>query len=183
MLRKLVLLVFVAAAFAGCGNKTATISVAETEGVYVDVGGLTYQVQMSRYLNPYDPEDKEYLRGLPSDTSPIPPKGKTWFGVWMRVKNYSDEALKTSDSFRIIDTENEEFFPIHQDPLTNPFVYEPLVLQHAQVLPPPDTAAASGVIQGSLILFQLTTQSLQNRPLRLEIEQEGAKTGEVDLDL
>jgi hypothetical protein len=183
MLRKLVLLVFVAAFVAGCGNKEAIITEAETEGVYVDVGGLTYQVQMSRYLNPFDVEDKEYLRGLPSDTNPVLPKGKTWFGVWMRVKNYSDGPLKTSGSFRIVDTEDEEFFPIHQDAATNPFVYEPLLLQHAQVLPPPDTAAASGVIQGSLILFQLTTQSLQNRPLRLEIEQEGAKTGEVDLDL
>jgi hypothetical protein len=183
MLRKLVLLVFVAAFVAGCGNKTATISVAETEGVYVDVGGLTYQVQMSRYLNPFDVEDKEYLRGLAVDVNPVLPKGKTWFGVWMRVKNYSDGPLKTSDSFKITDTEGNEFSPIHQDAATNPFVYEPLLLQHAQVLPPPDTAAASGVIQGSLILFQLTTDSLQNRPLTLEIEQPGAKPGEVDLDL
>ena len=63
MLRKLVLLVFVAAFVAGCGNKEAIITVAETEGVYVDVGGLTYQVQMSRFLNPGDVEDKEYLDG------------------------------------------------------------------------------------------------------------------------
>jgi len=53
------------------------------------------------------------------------------------------------------------------------------------VLPTPDSAAASGPIQGSLILFRLKTDSLQNRPLRFEIEQGGADTptGEIDLDL
>jgi hypothetical protein len=182
MLRKLVLLVFVAAVFAGCGNKTAITTSAETEGVYVDVGGLTYQVQLSRYLNPFDPEDKEYLRGLPSDTNPVLPGDETWFGVWMRVKNYSDGALKPTDTFTIVDTEDNQFTPVHQDP-ANPFVYSPVLLQHSQVLPMPDTAAASGVIQGSLILFRLKTDSLQNRPLRLEIEQAGATTGEIDLDL
>ena len=52
-----------------------------------------------------------------------------------------------------------------------------------QVYPPPDTAAASGPIQGSLILFKLTNDSLQNRPLKLEIEQEGFESAEIDLDL
>jgi hypothetical protein len=183
MLRKLVLLVFVAAAFAGCGNKTAIITEAETEGVYVDVAGLTYQVQMSRYLNPGDPEDKEYLTGLPTGTDPVLPGDEIWFGVWMRVKNYSGGPLTPTDTFRIVDTEEDEFHPVEIDTEANPFAYRPVLLQHSQVLPTPDTAAASGPIQGSLILFRLTTDSLQNRPLKLEIEQEGAEPAEVDLDL
>ena len=47
----------------------------------------------------------------------------------------------------------------------------------------PDSAAASGPIQGSLILFKLDVDSLQNRPLKLEIEQAGSETAEIDLDL
>jgi hypothetical protein len=183
MLRKLVLLVFVAAVFAGCGDKTAITTTAETEGVYIDVGGLTYQVQLSRFLNPFDIEDKEYLHGLPAGTNPVLPGDETWFGVWMRVKNYSDGALTPTDTFTIVDTEGNKFEPVAQDAETNPFVYQPILLQHAQVLPLPDTAAASGPIQGSLILFRLKTDSLQNRPLVLEIEQAGTTTGEVDLDL
>ena len=89
----------------------------------------------------------------------------------MRVKNYSDETLTPTDEFMIVDTEGNESAPVPLDRATNPFVYEPIVLQHAQVLPTPDTAAASGPIQGSLILFRLKTDSLQNRPLELEIEQ------------
>jgi hypothetical protein len=183
MLRKLVLLVFVAAFVAGCGNKTAITTEAETEGVYVDVGGLTYQVQMSRYLNPGDVEDKQYLTGLPEGVSPELPGDEIWFGVWMRVKNYSGGPLTPTNTFTIVDTEENEFRPVGLDVESNPFVYEPIELQHSQVLPTPDSAAASGPIQGSLILFRLKTDSLQNRPLKLEIEQGGSETGEIDLDL
>ena len=183
MLRKLVFLAAFAVAFAGCGNKTELTTVAETEGIYLDVGGLTYQVQLSRFLNPGDVEDKEYLQGLPQGVSPQLPGGEIWFGVWMRVKNYSDGALKPTNEFTITDTEENQFRPVPLDGATNPFVYEPILLQHAQVLPTPDTAAASGPIQGSLILFRLKTGSLQNRPLKLAIEQPGTASGEVDLDL
>jgi len=183
MLRKLVLLVFVAAFVAGCGNKESVITQAETEGVYVDVGGLTYQVQMSRFLNPGDIEDRQYLTGLPEGIPKELPGDEIWFGVWMRVKNYSDESLTPTDTFTIVDTEGDEFRPVPLDARTNPFVYEPIPLHHAHVLPTPDSAAASGPIQGSLILFRLKTATLQNRPLKLEIEQGADQTAEIDLDL
>ena len=48
---------------------------------------------MSRFLNPGDPEDKEYLHGLPEGVPAVLPGDEIWFGVWMRVKNYSDETL------------------------------------------------------------------------------------------
>ena len=182
MSRKLVILAIVAFVFAGCGTKGELVREAETEGIYLEVGGLTYQVQLSRFLNPGDIEDAQYLQGLPEGIDPVLPGDETWFGVWMRVKNYSGEALKPTTDFTITDTEKHEYRPV---PLasTNPFVYEPILLQHAQVLPTPDTAAASGPIQGALILFRLKTDSLQNRPLKLEIAQGGAEPAVVDLDL
>ena len=52
------------------------------------------------------------------------------------------------------------------------------------MLPTPDSAAASGPIQGSLILFRLKTDSLVNRPLKLEIVPGGGEeTYVVDIDL
>ena len=54
-----------ALALAGCGNKVDTAIVGETEGIYVGVDGLTYQVQISRILNPASNEDQAYLLGLP----------------------------------------------------------------------------------------------------------------------
>jgi hypothetical protein len=182
MLRKLVLLVFAAAFLSGCGDKESIVKVAETEGVYVDVGNLVYQVQLSRFLNPSDVEDREYLMGLPQGINPQLPGDEIWFGVWMRVKNYTDETLPPTSTFTIVDTEENEYRPV---PLatTNVFRYDPKPLGPDAVLPTPDTAAASGPIQGSLILFRLKTDSLQNRPLTLEIEQGGDQPAEVDLDL
>ena len=180
-MRRLVLIAMLATAFAGCGVEDY-IHEAETEGVSVDVGNLVYQVQISRYLNPGDIEDREYLMGLPAGTSPQLPGDEIWFGVWMRVKNYSDETLMPAEEFTVVDTEENEFRPI---PLadTNVFAYRPFPLGPDQVKPTPDSAAASGPIQGSLILFRLPVDSLQNRPLKLEIEQAGSETAEIDLDL
>ena len=183
MLRKLALFILCAAVLAGCGNKEEFITVAETEGVYVDVAGLTYQIQLSRFLNPGDVEDKQYLYGLPAGVPKELPGDEIWFGVWMRVKNYSEQALTTTDEFKIVDTEGNEFEPVPLEVPANPFVYVPHLLHHSQVLPAPDSAASSGPIQGSLILFRLKTDTLQNRPLVLHIDQGEGNEAEVDLDL
>src|SRR3954463_9310039 len=137
MLRKLVLLVLVAAFVAGCGNKEPVITKAETEGVYVDVGGLTYQVQLSRFLNPGDIEDAQYLAGLPEGIPKQLPGDEIWFGVWMRVKNYSEETLTPTGTFTIVDTEGAEFRPVPLNVQSNPFAYVPIPLPHAHVLPTP----------------------------------------------
>ncbi|HEX6021689.1 MAG TPA: hypothetical protein VFZ00_06815 [Solirubrobacter sp.] len=180
-MRRFVVIALLAAAFAGCGVEDY-IHEAETEGVYVDVGNLVYQVQLSRFLNPDEIEDREYLIGLPEGVSPQLPGDEIWFGVWMRVKNYTDETLTPSDSFTIRDTEGNEFRPV-QLADDNVFAYRPTPLGPDAVKPLPDTAAASGPIQGSLILFRLSTESLQNRPLKLEIEQPGSEPAVIDLDL
>jgi hypothetical protein len=183
MRRLLVLAATVALVLSGCGNKHPYTEFAETEGVYVDVGNLVYQVQMSRFLNPGDREDREYLAGLPEGTPPLT-KDETWFGVWMRVKNYSNETLQTAEDIFVVDADETRFDPV---PLagTSVFSYKPFMLGADQVYPLPDTAASTGPIQGSLILFRLTNESLQNRPLRLEIEQPGSEhpRAEIELDL
>src|SRR4051795_3560182 len=100
----LALAAFAALALAGCGEKTDYIRTAETEGIYVDVGNLVYQVQLSRFLNPTDVEDREYLVGLPANEAK-PTGSEIWFGVWMRVKNYTDGTLQPTTQFVITDNE------------------------------------------------------------------------------
>ena len=63
--RVLVVAAVAALALAGCGEKADYVRFAETEGIYVDVGNLVYQVQLSRFMNPGDVEDRDYMRGLP----------------------------------------------------------------------------------------------------------------------
>ena len=87
LLRSLVALLAISAlAVAGCGNsETSEVTTAETEGIYLDLGGMKYQIQMSRYLNPADVEDKSYLLGMPSGVQAG--GGEVWFGVWILVQN------------------------------------------------------------------------------------------------
>ena len=73
MLRKILLLSLVAALFAGCGNKGEEHIEAETEGIYLVAGGLTYQVQISRFLNPGTIDDAQYLGGSPRAFPPSCP--------------------------------------------------------------------------------------------------------------
>ena len=178
----LILVVLVALVAAGCGDKQKIVTNA-AEGSTVQLGGLDYQVQLSRYLNPHDPEDSQYLMGLPEGTAKNPPGSEIWFGVWMRVKNGSDVKMTPTSDFKITDTEGNTFEPVPLDPAVNVFTYNPQPLLHAQVLPTPDTAAASGPIQGSLILFRLPTSDLQNRPLLLHISHGNDEESVVSLDL
>ena len=39
---------------------------AENNGAYVQAGAITYQLQISRELNPYSVEDSPYVKGLPA---------------------------------------------------------------------------------------------------------------------
>ncbi len=57
-------------ALAACGNKQDKTLKAETEGIYIDLGEMKYQVQISRQLNAADPEDSEFLRGVTDTLGP-----------------------------------------------------------------------------------------------------------------
>jgi hypothetical protein len=183
-LATLFLAALAALALAGCGNKVDTAIVGETEGIYVGVDGLTYQVQISRILNPNDIEDRNYLTQLPEGT--LPPKAdEAWFGVWMRVENTNEsKALPTASNFEIRDTQDNVFRPYDQT--GNVFAYQPVdKLGPQAVLPNSESPAGSGPIQGSLILFKLTTTSLANRPLEFRITSptDPSNVGIVDLDV
>ena len=183
--RVLLLLALAAASagvLAGCGNKLEVRTVGETEGIYIDVGELKYQVQLSRIINPNDEEDRRYLEGLPEGT--VPPKSdEAWFGVWMRVQNTtSAKRLEAAEEFEIVDTQEHTFEPIEVD---NPFAYEAQEVPPNTVVPSPNSPAGEGVVQGSLILFKLTTEAIANRPLEFKIQSPALPDdiGIVDLDV
>ena len=57
-MRAVLLIVVAALVLVGCGRGEGQVTTAETEGLYLDIGGLKYQVQLSRYMNPSDIEDR-----------------------------------------------------------------------------------------------------------------------------
>jgi hypothetical protein len=173
-----------ALAAAGCGNKEAKTLHGDTEGSYLDLGGLKYQVQISRLLNPNSIEDRAYLVGLNGGQSKLP-AGQQWFGVFMRVENDGEQKnVRAATDFQIVDTQNNKYRPIQLAPV-NVFAYRGGTLNPADVVPPPDSPAGQASIQGSLLLFRIPVSNFENRPLQLNIRSSAApgQTATVNLDV
>ena len=164
----------------GCGHEELTV--ADTEGLYTEIDGLKYQIQMSRYMNVNDVEDREYLKGLPEGTAQ-PSADETWFGVWVRVQNEGDKTLPSADTWEIHDTQGKVYRPIPIDTDINPFAYKPDPIAPKSLIPEPDSVASQTSIQGSMLLFKIKTESLQNRPLEFRFKGGQGTTGVIDLDV
>lgn len=175
-----------AAGLSACGGEAqdSSISKGETEGVYVDVGELKYQVQISRELNPGAiSEDRTFLSGIGEFDRSID-ADETWFAVFVRIENHHDRPLEPARRFVIEDTEGNEYSPIAlaED---NPFHYVLDAVPGGSVRPDPDSVAAQTSIGGLELLFKLKRRSLDDRPLILKIHSPSAfsEVGEVDLDV
>jgi hypothetical protein len=178
------LLALVAVGCGSDGEEEGTALVADTEGIYLDVNGLKYQIEMSRYMNPNDVEDSQYLVGLPEGASP-PTEDEIYFGVWVRVENVSeDETLPAASEWAIHDTQENIYRPIPIDTEINPFAFEPVDVPPKTVIPLASSAAGQGPIQGSLLLFKIRNESFQNRPLELRFRNGGdGQEGVYDIDV
>lgn len=181
-LTALVALSVAALGLAACGDKELIVREAETEGIYVDVGDLDYQVQISRILNPAIAPDDSYLLGVPDFVQP-PDEEETWFGVFLRVANQTDEPHRSAEDIHIVDTQDNEFRPIDLDPQQNAFAYVPGVIEAGELSPTADSAGSLNSAQGRLLLFKVTYKSLGNRPLELIIEGEDGTEAAIGLDL
>lgn len=169
-----------AAALSACGaGKHPSDATAENNGYYVSLGGVSYQLQVSRELNRFAVEDHQYLAGLPNDP---PSPSQIWYGVFLRAINKSNQPRKTADSFDIRDTQGKVYEPVPIDPATNQYVWTSQTLQPLESEPGPDTTANFGPTQGALVLFKLDTSAYANRPLTLEIHS-GSQTATISLDL
>jgi hypothetical protein len=160
---------------AGCGNE---FSKDVDEGIPLKLGDLEFNVQLTRFLNPADPEDAAYLSGqqLP------PPAGKSYLAVFMTIKNTGDAAVRLpgAPQMSIVDTTGVSYqaSPSSTDfavPLGTP-------VPGGAEIPAPGTAGASGPTQGAIVLFLVDEGITENRPLDLEIQHQG-ETGTVELDI
>jgi hypothetical protein len=173
-----------AVGLSACFKKEPVHKTADTEGIYVDAAGVSYQVQLSRELNPAAVEDQEYLRGLPPLTSP--PNGQEeWFAVWLRAENLGRKPAPMVADFTIDDTQGNVYKPV---PLTaaNPVRYVPTQIPPHTTEPLQDSPAYFSPTQGELLLFKINVNAYQNRPLTLHLLGSGSPApslAEVTLDL
>lgn len=161
---------------AGCGEEAQHLEA--KEGGRIQLDELYYQVQLSRQLNPKDVEDSYYLEGYP-----LPAKGESYFGVFVRVDNETSSTRKLpigTEHMKIVAANGDEFEPLKVN--APGWGYEPAPLGKGAMLPIPDTPAFVGTIRGSLILFRIPNKGLDDRPLKLEIEH-GDEVGEITLDV
>jgi len=167
---------------AGCGSDEGPQTSGNTEGVYIDVGDLKYQVQISRILNPADIEDQGYLRGISQGVEPA--DDEVWFAIFMRVQNETGKPLIPADTFTMVDTAGDEYTALNLDDKINVFAYKPLPIPAGGLVPQLSSAPSDNTIQGSLLLFKVKVSALSNRPVELRVSSSrGGPTGRISLDI
>ncbi|MEI2703380.1 MAG: hypothetical protein V9E83_13400 [Baekduia sp.] len=157
-------------------------NVGHNEGAYVETGGLEYQVQISRQLNPSDFEDRDYLVGLPAGTRLA--KGEQYFAIFLRVFNREDEPARAARGFYMTDTTGARYKPIVLDTRINRVAFRPGMLNPSDQLPLPGSLGRENTTQGALILFKVPVAAYDSRPLTFHIEPpSGGEGAEVTLDV
>ena len=165
-----------------CGQTTQPTSVLNN-GVYVTSGPITYQLQVSRQLNPYLTEDSQYVVGLPTGAGVLG-ADQLWYGVFLWAKNQTQHPGLTAHSFDIVDSSNHHYFPVRLNAELNGYAWTPQLLPQSGQEPRLNTTASFGPTQGALLLFKLPTTVYSNRPLTLEIfPPAGESKGDISLDL
>jgi hypothetical protein len=154
----------VAALFAGCEKKEmGTEEEPAREGLALDLGGIDYNVFITRELNPQVPPDNAYYKG------PLAKKGEALYGVFLEACNTGTEPLPTASRFKVIDNQGNEFEPTPL-PETNDFAYRPIRLDPDECQPEAGSVAQLGPTAASMLLFTIPISNTENRPLELEVE-------------
>jgi hypothetical protein len=170
---------------AGCGENPREND-ASREGLPEEVGGIDYNVYITRELNLRDVEDSGYYKG------PEAPPGFALYGVFLVACNPEEAAdspnVPAADDFTVIDTQGNRFKPLPTEP-GNVFAYKAVPLKHLACIPKQGSLASSGPTNGALLIFKLPLQALENRPLDLEIVSPpdpstgDRETGRIELDV
>lgn len=134
------------------------------EGFAIDLDGVSYQVQISRTLNPDDEQDRSFLRGQ-ANLAP----GREWLGVFLLVENESGEPLRLPSDVRVVDTTGTQYRRFETPEAGSLGIDFERPLRSGHSAPVPDSLAATGPEGGGLVLFQITDQTVQKRPLELVI--------------
>jgi hypothetical protein len=174
----------------GCGvdhreatpHDVSATELADGAEPYFWTGGVTYQVQVSRQLNPFDTYDVQYLAGVKGAQNIRP--DQLWFGVFLWAKNQSEHPVVTAYKFRIIDSAGDVYYPTPLNTNVNPFAWVPQTLTKNQIYPTPDSIIGSSSPGGGLVLFKLNQSVYSNRPLTLVMYAHGtSRPSFVSLDL
>jgi hypothetical protein len=170
-----ILAVAAIAGLSACGDEEPGVDEPAREGLALELDGITYNVFITRQLNPRVPPDGAYV-------STEPPPGEALYGVFIQVCNHTDEPHETVSDFVVKDNQENEFEP-EELPEDNEFAYHPRTLGPDECIPEAGSVAQLGPSAGSMLLFQFPLETTENRPLELEMEAENGETLTFELDL
>jgi hypothetical protein len=145
-------------------------------GTAVHVGDVVYDVVMARQLNPRIAPDEDLVAGRTAG------EGALLFGVFVRACNRSDGPAAVTDRFAIVNAFGRETRP---ESLSrhNAFALRSERLPAGSCAPEPGSAAAR-TADGGLVLFELPTDRIDERPLGLRIvSPDGTESATVRLDV
>lgn len=197
-LRILVAAVALAVGVSGCATSSPSdahhaggilsgreVADSNNDGAYIEANGMTYQLQISRVLNPWAAEDGQYFKGLPAGMPIYRIKpDQLWYGVFLWAKNQHHRPIPTAGNFEIVDTSGHVYHPVKLNPNLNPFAWNSRTLVYGETEPSQDSIASQFYTGGKLILFKLNTSIYSNRPLTLYIlSPSGQKWASISLDL
>jgi hypothetical protein len=158
-----------------CGEEELGVDEPAREGLALELGGVDYNVFITRQLNPRVAPDQAYV-------TEEAPAGETLYGVFIQVCNNSDEPRETVSEFVVHDNQGNTFEP-EELPEDNPFAYTPRTLDPEECIPESGSVAQLGPSAGTMLLFQFPLENTENRPLELELEGEGGETLTFELDI
>jgi hypothetical protein len=147
-----------------CGKPSEEAGIKEParEGLAIPIGGVDYNVFITRQLNPEIVPDNALYKG------PDPGKDETLYGVFLQACNNGKRPQQTADSFKVVDNQDNEFEPMEL-PKDNQFSYRPRRLGPHECIPEAGSVAQLGPTAASMLLFKFPLDSTENRPLELEI--------------
>jgi hypothetical protein len=166
---------FATLAAGGCSSEQHDLSV--PEGTPVTLGNLEYNVQVSRFLNPADQEDRSYLQGAPELA-----RDDYYLGVFLTVDNTGYEKASLPTRYEVYDTQHNTYTPVSID---NEFAL-PLSgdVPAREQIPSSDSIPANAPIGGLMLLFVIHESSTENRPLTLKVPAAGnAAPARIQLDI
>lgn len=160
---------------AGCGEEEGEETPEAVEGEPLEVGELLYNVSITRFLNPDIIGDEGYLKGAPPE-----PRGKSYLGVFIQIKNETDEPHLSADEYAVVDASHRTYEPFDFETQYSLDVGAEVPAEG--MLPRPDTTAAAGPTQGALLLFLVDDDVSEERPLELEVLSDEGE-GLIELDI
>lgn len=134
----------------------------------VSVGGLDYQLDLGRLIDPATPVDAAIVRGLPASERRVPPR-QSLFGAFISITNSTGGRLPSARDIVLRDDAGNVYRPIPLPP-GNPYAYRSqTVPPHTQVPAPFSQPSTDLAATGYLLLYRIPAEAFDDGVLELVV--------------